>query len=256
MGRDLPCGIAFMRGILLLLNIIFVLLGVVLVGLGIYLKVDTHFAAILDRLAHVSNFQSQSLGFLAFILIGGGIFTVLISLLGCIGTLRHNRCLLYSYAIIVIVLMILELAGFITAFAYRNKLESVYNDGLTKAFTDALDNNDTIVLNVFHDLEHSLKCCGINGGKDYDTHSSQAGPDCFLYRNKGCSKAIIDLLEKNLPIIGSSLGVLLLFELVSLIFAFVLAHALKNSDETNFSSSPSEVLSAVVPNRRANYRKF
>jgi hypothetical protein len=85
MAKNLPCGVAFMRGALLLLNIIFVLASILLIGIGIYIRVDNNFSAILNKLADVSTFEAQSLGFLAFVLIGGGIFTLLISLFGCAG---------------------------------------------------------------------------------------------------------------------------------------------------------------------------
>jgi hypothetical protein len=85
MAKHLSCGVGFMRGILLLLNIIFVILGAGLIGIGIYIKIDNNFSAVLNKFAEVSNFEGQSLGFLAFVLIGGGIFTLLIALFGCIG---------------------------------------------------------------------------------------------------------------------------------------------------------------------------
>jgi hypothetical protein len=85
MAKHLSCGVGFMRGILLLLNIIFVIVGAGLIGIGIYIKIDNNFSAVLNKFAEVSNFEGQSLGFLAFVLIGGGIFTLLIALFGCIG---------------------------------------------------------------------------------------------------------------------------------------------------------------------------
>jgi hypothetical protein len=152
--------------------------------------------------------------------------------------------------------MLIEFVGLILAFAYKNKLEDVYNTSLTKVFTDALDRNDTKVLEAFHNLENSVKCCGINGIKDYQTHGRDAPTSCYQYPTKGCSAAIIDLLEKNLPIIGGTLGGVLLLELIGLIFAFVLAGALKHSVDETYSSNPGEVIGGIVPGRRRNYRKF
>jgi hypothetical protein len=152
--------------------------------------------------------------------------------------------------------MLIEFVGFVLALAYKNKLEDVYNTSLAKVFTDALDNNDTKVLAAFHNLEKSVQCCGINGVQDYHTHGREAPDSCYKYPTKGCSAAIIDLLEKNLPIIGGTLGGVLLLELIGLIFAFVLATALKHSVDETFSSNPGEVIQNIVPGRRRNYRKF
>ena len=85
MTQKLSCGVDFMRGLLLFFNILFVLVGLGLVGLGIYIKFSNNFSSILDQFTNIEGFEAQSLGFLAFVLIGGGVFTLLLALFGCMG---------------------------------------------------------------------------------------------------------------------------------------------------------------------------
>lgn len=85
MAKVLSCGVEFMRGILLFLNILFVIIGIGLIGIGIYIKVDNNFASILNDIAKSSTFDAQSLGFLAYMMIGAGVVTLLIALFGCVG---------------------------------------------------------------------------------------------------------------------------------------------------------------------------
>lgn len=85
MAKDLSCGIHFVRGILVILNILFILLGLTLIGFGIYVKVNDNFSSILDEFTTDKDLESQSFGFLAFAMIGGGVFTLLIALFGCAG---------------------------------------------------------------------------------------------------------------------------------------------------------------------------
>jgi len=85
MAKELSCGVHFMRGLLLFLNILFVIVGIALVGIGIYIKVGTNFTSIINQFTHVQNFEAQSLGFLSFVMIGGGVFTLLLALFGCMG---------------------------------------------------------------------------------------------------------------------------------------------------------------------------
>jgi hypothetical protein len=151
--------------------------------------------------------------------------------------------------------MILQLVGFIMAMAYKNNLEGVYKKNLLEVLTIALNNSDTKVLNAFSDIEISLKCCGVNGLQDYGGKEPK-NLDCYRYSAKGCSGVIIDLLKKNLPIIGTSLAIILLFELFGLIGAIKLAIALKNAPETYYSSNPGQVLSNVIPSSRRRYNKF
>lgn len=256
MSRELPCGASFLRALLLLLNIVFIAFGLAMIGLGIYIKVDKDLDAILSELANTSSFEGQSLGFLAFVMIGGGVFTVIISLIGFIAAVRVSACWLLVYTIILAILMIIEFVGFIMAFAYKNKLEDVYKDSLLVVFGKALDKNQTQVLNVFHKLENKLDCCGVNGRDDYSSHFVAPPNECFLPKVEGCSKAIIDILEKNLPIIGGVLGAVLAIELVILIGAVALRSAAKKEPYEIYSSNPSDVMSNLVPGRRRNYRSF
>ncbi|CAF3335164.1 unnamed protein product [Rotaria socialis] len=244
-----------MRAMLLLLNSIFALVALVLIGLGIYIKVDNKFSVVLDKLSDISNFEGQSLGFLAFVLIGGGVITLLICLSGCLGSLWYNRCLLYMYAIILGIVMVIELTGFILAFAYKSKLESVYRNSLKTVFTNAVQKNQTQVMNAFHDLESALKCCGVNGIIDYTSAGQDAPSWCYLHQ-EGCSNVIIDSLRKNLPIIGGTLGSVLLLELLGFIGAILLAVALKILPDVKSSSDSREVITDVVLNRRRNYHSF
>jgi hypothetical protein len=91
MGKHFCCTVGFLRGILLLLNIIFVLVGITILVLGIYIKIDNNISAILDKLDQSGNFEGKSLGFLAFVMIGGGIFTMIIAFAGCMGKYLNIR---------------------------------------------------------------------------------------------------------------------------------------------------------------------
>lgn len=76
---------AVLRVILVILNAIFIAIGITIVVLGVYIKIDGNISAILDRLDDVSSFEGQSLGYLAFVMIGGGIITLFIAFTGCMG---------------------------------------------------------------------------------------------------------------------------------------------------------------------------
>ncbi|UJR23570.1 hypothetical protein I4U23_026558 [Adineta vaga] len=233
MAKELSCGVELMRGILLFFNVLFVIVGIALIGLGIYIKVDDNFASVLNKIADLSDFSGQALGFLAFVMIGGGVFTLLIALFGCMGALWNNRCFLYLYAFILGLLMILELVAFIMAFVYKGKVTDVYKTALSKVFDTALQSNQTDVLHAFQELEKNMKCCGVHNRSDYGY------PPKFPLSNQclenpssiGCSDAIINFLNKNLPIIGGSLGGVLLLELLGLIGAIALAVALKHAPD-------------------------
>ena len=160
------------------------------------------------------------------------------------------------YAVILGILMIVELVGFIMAFVYKGKLESVYRSGLTKVLENGLKNNNSKILDPFFDLQKSLKCCGANNVSDFDAHNetklSRWCEDNHV-TNNGCAQAIITLLDKNLPAIGITLGVVLALEFFGLLFAVMLAVAIGHAPNNVYSSRPVEVLGGMVQGRRHNY---
>ena len=85
MAKNLSCGASSTRIVLIALNIFFVIFGLTLIGFGIYVKINNNFSAILDQFTDEKEYEAQSLGFLAFAMIGGGVFTLLIALFGCMG---------------------------------------------------------------------------------------------------------------------------------------------------------------------------
>ena len=91
MAKELSCGISLIKTILVILNVLFIIVGLTLIGFGIYVKVNNNFSSILDEFATEKDFESQSLGFLAFAMIGGGVFTLLIALFGCAGKLSNEN---------------------------------------------------------------------------------------------------------------------------------------------------------------------
>ncbi|CAF3156625.1 unnamed protein product [Rotaria socialis] len=233
-------GSSVMRGVLLVLNVLFVIIGLVLIGVGIYIKVDNNFASILSKLTTDGSLEIKTIGFLAFVMIGGGVFTLLIALLGCMGALWGQRCLLYLYAIILFLLMILELVGVILAVVYKGKLKKYIEEPLFKVLDDALSKNPPAkdVISGFEELEKAMKCCGVHNISDYERHAYKPkSPACKNPKAVGCSEAIIDWFNKNLPIIGGTLGGILVVELFGLIGACVLASIIKRSG-SDYSTGP------------------
>jgi hypothetical protein len=128
--------------------------------------------------------------------------------------------------------MIVELVGFIMAFAYKGQVTEVYKNTLFTVFDKALENNSTDVLDAFRQLETAMKCCGVHNISDYGDRSNASSTWCKDNpASPGCSDAIIDYLNKHLPIIGGSLGGVVLLELFGVIGAIVLVKAIRRSDD-------------------------
>ena len=160
--------------------------------------------------------------------------------------------MLYMYAIILIILMIIELAGFIAALIYKSQLKEVYTDSLQTVFNDGLMNNKTQFLEAFHKLEESMKCCGVHNISDYAAFPKME-PSAWCKKHpdvEGCADTIIKTLNKQLPVIGGTLGAVIILELFGLIGAIALARASKNSPGEKYDTNIGRTLGAAVSRRR------
>lgn len=138
-------------------NFIFWLLGLLLMGIGIY--------AIMDRWSSGEAFKFETIfdvifnvGFL-LLLIGFVVFIV--SFAGCIGALRENMCLLRFYSLCLLIFFLAEMTIIALGFIYPNKLtefmETKLSDQLIQSYRDDLDFQNIIDL-----VQQDLECCGIS----------------------------------------------------------------------------------------------
>jgi len=239
MAVQLSCGVKCSRAFLLILNIIFVCFGLVLVGFGIFVKVDKNFSTILNKLFDTTDVQGSAIKSLAMIMIIGGVITLLISAFGCMGALWKNRCFLYMYAAILGILIIVELVGFILALSYKGKLEKVYNDSLYRVFMDAYQKNITDTKSAIETLEKQFKCCGIREGiSDYKLNNFTVPDSCYIPGSvppipysSGCAAGIIKFLKDKLPMLAGLMGSFMLVEIFGVLSAISLGVAIANSPE-------------------------
>lgn len=85
MSRENCCSPKCLIILLVVLNILFIISGIVLIGFGIYIAVDNNISTILNRFADTSHLQGQTLAYFPYILIGAGVLTFLVSIIGFMG---------------------------------------------------------------------------------------------------------------------------------------------------------------------------
>jgi len=90
----LSCGLKFSRGLLFILNILFLLFGFTLLGFGIYLTASKKFDVAFFEGVNVQIIGGSAIESVGIILIIVSIVTVLLSIFGCLGMLEKKRYLL------------------------------------------------------------------------------------------------------------------------------------------------------------------
>ncbi|XP_077994583.1 tetraspanin-18-like [Glandiceps talaboti] len=156
-----------MKYLLLVLNFVFWVCGVAMVGIGIWILVDySSFTKVLDN---------PLINSAVYLLIGiGGVITI-IAFLGCCGAMKESKILLALYGLILLVMFIAEIAvaGMIFYFGYSD-VEERFLKAANETFVKY--GTEQAIAESWDSIQHLGECCGIKSPDDYQyTQWSETG---------------------------------------------------------------------------------
>ncbi|XP_070504184.1 23 kDa integral membrane protein-like [Chironomus tepperi] len=97
------------------------------------------------------------------ILIVAGLLIFLIAFFGCYGALKESPKLLYTFAFLLAIIFIIEIAVGIAAITFRNDLEGILNTQLRQSMIR--QNKDDMM--AWDTVQKKLQCCGIDGPRNW-----------------------------------------------------------------------------------------
>ncbi|KAK3101371.1 hypothetical protein FSP39_003051 [Pinctada imbricata] len=209
-----------------ILNVVFLLLGVVVFCVGCYLKVSrSDYTEILDS----KEFQTGTA-----LCISAGIIVVVVSLLGFFGLAQENQFLLALYFIAVVIIFSIEIAAGIIAFIYRDRIRDVLREDMLTGLKDEKRRT------AWNRVQEKYQCCGVNNYTDwegvYSVVDTKTLPDsCCGYTgcgtaggqvawNIGCYRDAEDWLTENyilLALVAVVVGALQIILMISSIAMIV-----------------------------------
>ncbi|XP_028414373.1 leukocyte surface antigen CD53-like [Dendronephthya gigantea] len=207
----------FLRYLMMAFNVVFFLCGVGVLVAGIIVRVDRK-----DRLLYLEVCDKFDYHAASYITIASGLFIIIVSGLGLIGTLRESRSLLLSFICCLFTLFLIEVTIGILSAVYKtemgNELKVCMNGTLVEYYAD--EN----LRNSWDEIQVQLSCCGVNGGKDYrharNRQFNVTSPkSCEPNADKGCYSAIKDKASDDLVILAVVAAVITLVELIGIAMA-------------------------------------
>ena len=93
------CCDSLFKTIILVFNLIFALVGLILMGFGVYVQIDAK-----DYLNFLGDNYTNTPVFI--IILGAIIFVV--AFFGCCGAMKENKCLMYTYGFLLFVILIAQ----------------------------------------------------------------------------------------------------------------------------------------------------
>jgi small-conductance mechanosensitive channel len=211
---------------LFIFNFFFWLVGVVILGFGLYL--------LINPLIHKdSSFESgmEQLHSIRLTLIVLGSIIMLLGFLGCCGAILENKCMLVVFFILMtLVFLAVLVAGLLLVFM-RSKTESVLLKGFEEERIKALTATDASERNKTEAIHTYLKCCGAtNGTQDYVSRSLPVPEACAKYGNKSCRDRMDAKLDEYWLVGVVALFTTAFVTLVGMVFAMMLCCALRDDE--------------------------
>lgn len=160
MGDIRVCNLVI-KFLLFLTNIVLWLLGVVFLGIGIYVQVETVF----DNLNLESVLTNPAI---ALIIIGGVLFIV--GFCGCFGALLEVFFLLIIYIIILSIILLAEIGLVVYVFVQQDEAFSAFEMLLETYIVNYY--NDINLRNIVDLIQGQLfQCCGITSPNDWQANA-------------------------------------------------------------------------------------
>ncbi|XP_014668213.1 PREDICTED: tetraspanin-7-like isoform X2 [Priapulus caudatus] len=242
MGKRLQtvAALGCMKTLLMIFNFLFFVIGLAILVLGVYSKVQLYVYMEL-----MANYYTHT----PYIMIAIGAFIVLLGVGGCFCTIKGNSYLLYAYSVILFIIFIAELSAGISAYIFKGKIYTAFEDGLNIASNNYGQDPAASTDEAMDHMQKTLHCCGIKKYSDWlnTTYGSpgqvpesccidQANTTCIrtgfvgtsaditttIYV-KGCHKEVVSFVDENIGIIAGAATGFAFLQILGVLLACCLA---------------------------------
>ncbi|KAM9391595.1 uncharacterized protein KZ484_003116 [Pholidichthys leucotaenia] len=148
----------FKKYFLFLSNFIFTVLGLVVLGLGMW------------GLVTKESFALENIGSIGtdpmLILVTLGVLLTTLCLWGCIGAIRENCCLLKLFSTTVLVLIAVQVLAAILTYSLQDQIGGYMRSGMLAAMAHYQDDLDLRF--ITDEIQSNLQCCGADNYRDWE----------------------------------------------------------------------------------------
>uniref|UniRef100_A0A3Q1GXH5 Tetraspanin-10 n=1 Tax=Acanthochromis polyacanthus TaxID=80966 RepID=A0A3Q1GXH5_9TELE len=148
----------FLKYFLFLCNLLFTVLGLVVLGLGMW------------GLISKESFEQENISSIGtdpmLILVTLGLLLTMLCLSGCVGALRENCCLLKLFSAAVLVLITIQVLFAILAYSMQDQIGGYLRSGMLAAMAGYQDDLDLRF--ITDEIQSNLQCCGADNYRDWE----------------------------------------------------------------------------------------
>ncbi|XP_067285995.1 leukocyte antigen CD37 isoform X2 [Pseudorasbora parva] len=153
------CCLSLTKYFLFLFNLIFFLLGSLLLSLGLWVL-----------FSETSIFRYIPISLFSYLLIASGSVTMSLGFLGCLGSLKTVKCLLAIYFILLTVLLAAQIVGGVIFYTQKTELVGKLNDHSLELIKSFGKNDSSLqdFKQILESIQKETKCCGWGGAEDWE----------------------------------------------------------------------------------------
>ncbi|XP_004627077.1 CD82 antigen [Octodon degus] len=139
---------------LFLFNLLFFILGAVILGFGVWILADrTSFISVLQ-----TSYSSLQVG--AYVFIGVGAVTMVMGFLGCIGAINEVRCLLGLYFAFLLLILIAQVVAGTLFYFNVGKLKEEMGTVVSKLIRNYNASSEDSLQEAWDYVQAQVRCCG------------------------------------------------------------------------------------------------
>merc|ERR1712223_1809401 len=183
----------------------------------------------------------------------------IISFFGCCGAIMENECMMYTFASLITLLLLIEVGLTVVILIYQDDAKSE----VSKRMKEGLENYNTTkshgVTLTWDEMQKKYECCGVNEPEDWDKKFPNSVPDsccevvtqgCGVNKLKpiwrtGCLEKFDAQIKSNVEVAGAVGGVLGGIQLIAILVACCMARKMRNRRYEDYDHSPSAPLYAT-----------
>ncbi|XP_063216155.1 CD63 antigen-like [Bacillus rossius redtenbacheri] len=229
-------GMSCVKYLLFAFNLLFAISGLAILVVG---------AVIQDAFSDYTNFVQGQLFVAPVILIVVGIIVFVVAFFGCCGALKENHCMIVTFAVLLLAIFVLELAGGITGYLLKDDVKDLLGKSLNETALHYETNKD--YKNSWDIMQTDLKCCGIVEPSDWNNilkNATEFPRSCCqnmptsehcsveLASPTGCLSALQKFFVHYAYVLGGMGIGIGLVQLIGVVFACCLAKSIRKEYET------------------------
>ncbi|KAM3597512.1 uncharacterized protein V6R79_005526 [Siganus canaliculatus] len=150
----------FLKYFLFVCNLVFTVLGLVVLGLGMWGLISKESFA-KEKISSIGTDPMLMLVTMGFIL-------TMLCLSGCVGALRENCSLLKLFSAAVLVLITVQVLAAIMAYSLQDQIGGYLKSGMLAAMVRYQDDLDLRF--IMDEIQSNLQCCGTDNYRDWEVN--------------------------------------------------------------------------------------